>query len=117
MTTVETINLQKQTKRLEVQTCCLAGSSFVDVNLSNASFDNVNLSGAAIHNANMSDWVVQDANLRGLRITSADLRGAAISHSLTEGMTVDGIALSELMAAYRQTSVRDSQSAQDGTHT
>jgi uncharacterized protein YjbI with pentapeptide repeats len=102
MATVETIKLEKMTKRLEVRTCCLEGSSFVDVNLSKVSFDDINFSGADIHNANMSDWVVRDANLKGLKITSADLRGAAISHSLTEGMTVDGIAVSEMMAAYRE---------------
>ncbi len=102
MTTMETINLQKVTKRLEVRTCCLEGSSFVDVNLSKVSFDDINFSGADIQNANMSDWVVRDANLKGLRITDADLRGAAISHSLTEGMTIDGIAVAEMMAAYRE---------------
>ena len=102
MTTVETINLQKVTKRLEVRTCCLAGSSFVDVNLSGVSFDDINFSGANIRNANMSDWVIHDANLARLKISSADLRDASIAHCLTEGMTVDGIAVSELMAAYRE---------------
>jgi uncharacterized protein YjbI with pentapeptide repeats len=102
MTTAETLKLEKMKKRLEVRTCWLAGSSFVDVNLSGASFDDINFSWAEIKNANMSDWTVQDANLKGLKITDADLRGAAISHCMTDGMTVDGIAISELMAAYRK---------------
>ena len=107
MGTVDTIKLEQVEKRLEVRTCCLAGSSFVDVNLSKASFDDINFSGAEIQNANMSDWMVQDANLKGLKIRNSDLREAAISHCLTEGMTVDGIAVSEMMAAYRELKERE----------
>ena len=44
-----------------------------------------------------SSLVLPGAAFRGI-----DLSGAAISHCLTEGMTVDGIAVSELMAAYRE---------------
>jgi hypothetical protein len=40
--------------------------------------------------------------MKGAQIRSADLRGASIAHCLTEGMTIDGIAIEELMAAYRK---------------
>ena len=53
-------------------------------------FTDVNLAGATIH----------DANLSGLRISQADLSGACIIESLTDGMTINGIALADLLAAY-----------------
>lgn len=97
----ESLILHRITKRLDVNKCWLTDSSFVDVNLAGASFDDINLSNAHFHNVNLSNWRVQDANLTGMQITQADLRRASISHSLTEGMSIDGILVSDLFAAYR----------------
>jgi hypothetical protein len=44
---------------------------------------------------------VRNANFSRLEITNADLRGTMIVDSLTQGMTIDGIPVAELMAAYR----------------
>ena len=46
---------------------------------------------------------IDDANLSGLKITNADLRGASIDDSLTDGMTINGLAIADLLAAYRST--------------
>jgi len=61
----------------------------------------VNFAGAKIEDANMSGWSVRNASLAGLKLESADLRGAVISNSLTAGMTIDGVPVTEMMAAYR----------------
>jgi hypothetical protein len=47
-------------------------------------------------------------NLAGLKITNANLAGASISQGRMEGMTIEGILVSDLLAAYRA-----SQSAGD----
>jgi uncharacterized protein YjbI with pentapeptide repeats len=49
----------------------------------------------------MSGWRIHDANLSGLRVTKANLAGAAISESRLDGMTIDGVAVTEMLAAYR----------------
>jgi uncharacterized protein YjbI with pentapeptide repeats len=101
MSQQEALSLHQVEKSLDVHQSCLTDSRFVDVNLANASFDNINFANTQVHNANMSHWRIEDANLTGLVITNADLRGASISHCLTAGMTIDGIAVEDLVAAYR----------------
>jgi uncharacterized protein YjbI with pentapeptide repeats len=100
METAQPTQWKQFNRQLDVTQSCLAGSKFTDVNLSGSCFDNVNFSGATVHNANLSGWRVNDANFTGLQISNADLRGAAIVHSLTDGMTIDGISVSDLLTAY-----------------
>jgi hypothetical protein len=104
------MKLHKVKERLEVHDSDLSGSVFDDVNLSGTTVENVNLSGCSFHNVNlsgasfddlnMSGWRVHDVNLAGLKIDKANLAGASITHGRMEGMTIDGILLSELLAAY-----------------
>ena len=101
MATEQVVQWKQVDQRLEVLQSCLIGSTFTDVNLSGASFDDVNLSGATIRNANLSGWKIEDVTLANLRVTNADLRGVSIADCLTEGMTIDGIAVADMMAAYR----------------
>jgi uncharacterized protein YjbI with pentapeptide repeats len=101
METRQTIELNQVDQRLEVTQSCLSGSTFNDVNLSESTFDNVNLSRAKIQNATLAGSSIQDASLAGLKITNADLRNAAISDCLIDGMTIEGVAVTEMMAAYR----------------
>jgi uncharacterized protein YjbI with pentapeptide repeats len=82
---------EETTQQIVAVDADLSGSTFTDVNLANAKFDNVTLARATIHNANLAD----------LRISNADLRGASISQSTMKGMTIDGIDVAELLAAYR----------------
>jgi uncharacterized protein YjbI with pentapeptide repeats len=44
---------------------------------------------------------IQNANLTGIHIGNADLRGASIAESTMKGMTIDGIDVAELFAAYK----------------
>jgi uncharacterized protein YjbI with pentapeptide repeats len=59
------------------------------------------MSGAKLNDVNLTGAIIDDANLSGLRISNANLTGVSIVESLTEGMTIDGIAVSDLMATYR----------------
>jgi hypothetical protein len=49
----------------------------------------------------MSGWRVNNVNLSGLKLTKANLAGASISDGRYDGMTIDGIEVTELLAAYR----------------
>ncbi len=70
--------------------------------LSGSVFDDVNLSGTRITNANLSGAALADVNLTGLRLTDANLSGAAITASRYDGMTIEGIAVPDLLAAWRR---------------
>jgi len=74
------MKLQDSSEPLDVEKCDLSGSRFNDVNLSGTVLDNVNLTGLRINNACMSNVAISDAAL--------------------EGMTIDGILVTELLAAY-----------------
>ena len=97
----ETVNFKDTKCRIEAETADLSGSSFTDVNLSGSTFKDVNLAEAQFEDANLSGWRVRNANLAELRIENADLRGAVITDSLTTGMTIDGIPVMDLVAAYQ----------------
>jgi uncharacterized protein YjbI with pentapeptide repeats len=81
--TAEPFQLIHTRKRLEVNDADLSGSSFVNVKLTNATFDDINLSHTTIHNVNLSHVSITDAD--------------------TTGMTIDGVLVSDLQAAYRAT--------------
>ena len=83
-----------------------------DADISGSSFDNVNLSGCTLHNVrpvavrtlddiNMSGWRVTNVNLSGLKLSKVNLAGASITDGRYDGMTIDGIEVTELLAAYR----------------
>jgi len=101
METRQIIELNQVDQRLEVTQSCLSGSTFNDVNLSGAAFDNVNLSNLKIQNATMAGTSIQDASLAGVQVTNADLRNVVIADCLVDGMTIEGVSVAEMMAAYR----------------
>lgn len=101
MNAEETIQVTGARRLVQAEEADLSGSSFTDVNLSGSTFKNVHFAGAEFEDANLSGWSVRNANFSKLEISNADLRGATIVDSLTQGMTIDGIAVAELMAAYR----------------
>jgi uncharacterized protein YjbI with pentapeptide repeats len=97
----QTITLERTRQRVDATDADMSGSSFKNVNLSGVTFSDVNLAGAMIDDANMSGCRIGNANLRELRISGANLTGASIVECVTDGMTIDGIAVADLMAAYR----------------
>ncbi len=108
----------------------LAGSQFRDVNLADAEFDDVNMSHVRLHNINLSDIAVSAVQMGGasfscvglppgrpgqqrpLRFKNCDFNGSTftrcdLSHvALTEcdvsGMSIDGVAVAELLKLHRQ---------------
>ena len=77
-------------KPLVVEDCNLAGSSFSDVNLEKARFENINL--------RMSRF--RDVNLSGANFADAKLSNASIVDSNIQGLTINGVLVSELFRAY-----------------
>jgi uncharacterized protein YjbI with pentapeptide repeats len=86
------MRIERQTLRLEVENANLLGSKFHDVKLSQATFDDVNLSSSTFNNVNLSR----------IRVTDANLSHADISESCVEGMRINGILVTDLLAAYRR---------------
>src|SRR5262245_19737690 len=78
----------------------MSGSTIGNTNLAGCSFTNVNMSGATFEDANLSGWKLHDVNLAGLKIDHANLAGASITKGRMEGMTIEGILVSELLAVY-----------------
>lgn len=98
---LETIEVHGAKRIVKALDADLSGSRFTDVNLSGSMFQNVNFAGAVIEDANLQGWSVKNASLAGWKVESADLRGAAITLSLTAGMTIDGVSVEDMLAAYR----------------
>ena len=89
-----------------------AGLRIDDVNMSGLVLHNVGLAGARIENANLGGAQLRDvslagasiamANLTGMSIKEADLSGVNIENCTTTGMRIDGVAVSDLVAAYEK---------------
>jgi uncharacterized protein YjbI with pentapeptide repeats len=75
------MELHDTTETIVARACNLAGSRFEDIDLSGTTFANVNMTAVAISDANMAD--------------------VEISHSATDDMTIDGVRVADLFAAYR----------------
>ena len=108
----------------------LTGSRFEDVCLGDAEFDNVSLVRAKLHNINLSDIIVtaaqiggatfkhiglppgshgkqrplrfEEADLNGTTILNCDLSGVKIEKCNIQGMMIDGLLITDLIAAYKQ---------------
>ena len=87
---MDALKIEHTKTRLQANDADLSGSIFTDVKLSGAVFEDVNL----------AEGRLQNVNLSGLRIANANLRGASIVDSMTDGMTINGIPLADLIAAY-----------------
>lgn len=49
----------------------------------------------------MSDWRIHNVSLAGLRVDKANLAGAAIVNARLDSTTIDGIAVTDLLAYFR----------------
>jgi uncharacterized protein YjbI with pentapeptide repeats len=106
----------------------LTGSRFEDVCLGESQFDNVSLAKATLHNVNLSDMSVSDFQMGGARFSTGgshpgrnqkpvtfencelvgttfkgcDLSNTSMEDCNVEGMTINGIRISELLALRKQ---------------
>lgn len=99
-----TVKVEHTRQRMEVMDVDMSGSTFTDVNLSGTAFTDVNLAGTAFADVNLAGASISDANLSKLRISEANLAGASIVDSMTDEMTINGVSVKELFAAYRNQS-------------
>ena len=95
------VKLQQTKERIDAGDADLSGSIFKKVNLSGSHYDDVNMSGSSFDDVNMSGWRINDVNLAGLRLAKANLAGASITGCRYDGMTIDGIPVTDLLDAYR----------------
>lgn len=70
----------------------LSDATFSDTNLARAVFDDVNLGDARFHNINLENASFDNINLSNSRIDNANL----------QGMTINGILVSELLRVYAE---------------
>ena len=94
------MKLHASTHCLDVTHSVLSGSKFNDVNFSGSTFTNVNMSGWTLEDVNLSGLRIHNANLTGVRIDYVNLAGSSIMSTMIDGMTINGILVTELMKAY-----------------
>jgi len=85
--TLHDANLQE----LRISDANLAESRFSNVKMAGAVFDDVDLRRAAFNNINLANATLHDVNLQDVRIADAE----------TRGMTINGVAVHELLQAAR----------------
>jgi len=96
--------------KLEIDNMFLCGSRFTRVSLKDAEFraahligarlEDVDATGLAFDNANLSRASFHAVHLSGVTIENANLQGLAISRANVTDMTIDGIKVSDLIAAW-----------------
>ena len=84
--------IQLKSREYHVDDADLSQSKFYNANLPNAVFDEVNLQSPSFDNVALTD-----ARLRNVCLTNV-----WISEAKLDGMTIDGILVTELIAAYRK---------------
>ncbi len=77
----ETLSLKTTKRRIEADDADLSGSSFTNVRLAGATFDDIDLSHARFRNVNLAGVSIDDCGI--------------------EGMSIEGVAVSDLLQTYR----------------
>ncbi len=105
------IEVHEKREQLDVRQSVVTNSVFDYVNLSNTGFSNVNLSSSVFERMNLSNLRIDDANMGNARINDANLSGSKISNAnlglvdiercAIDGMRIDGVLVTEMLAAYR----------------
>jgi hypothetical protein len=76
--------------------------SVEDAKLTGSTFRDVCLGGAVFEDVNLGDARFRDVNLSGARFDDVNLSRVEITNANYAGMTIDGISVSELLAAHRR---------------
>jgi uncharacterized protein YjbI with pentapeptide repeats len=82
----------------------LARATFTDTDLGDAVFDDVNLSGATFNNVNLAGIAVSNTNLSNATFDGVSLVNASINDADLAGMRINGILVTDLLAAYERAS-------------
>ena len=86
------MEIRETTQPLTASHSCLTGSTFSDVNLGETRFENVRLFGATFRDACLGNVTIEDASLENLATRDCNLTG----------MTINGIAVTELLRVYAE---------------
>lgn len=78
------------------------GTQFINVGLKDGVFDNMMMENARFNNINMTGANVNYVNLEGSKFTECYLKNVEIEGSETKGMKIDGILVSDMIAAYER---------------
>ena len=95
------LKLDRTKEVLAVTKSDLSGSQFDDVNISGCTFHNVNLAGTTLDDVNCAGWRISNANMSGWRVSDVNLAGTVFSGGRYDGMTIDGVAVTDLLALWR----------------
>ena len=87
---------------IEHTKCNLSGSKFDDVNLQGTLFNNINLSESTFTDINLTGTQVENVNASNVTFHCVKFEGAAIDRCLLDGMTIDGVLVTDLIAAYKK---------------
>jgi uncharacterized protein YjbI with pentapeptide repeats len=79
----------------------LHGAEFLNVNLNGAQFRDVNLAEAQFVDVNLKGARLEDVALVRVTIRNADCSHLSLEDACYEGMTIDGILVTELLRVYR----------------
>jgi hypothetical protein len=60
----------------------------------------------------MSGWSVHNVNLSGMRIDKANLASCSIVNGRLAGMTIDGVEVTELLAAWKERRAEDEKKSE-----
>jgi hypothetical protein len=72
-----------------------------NADISGSEFSNSKLAGTSFENVDMARCRLNDVNLSGTAIADVNLTDVSISQATMVGMTIDGILVTEMLAAYR----------------
>ena len=72
-----------------------------NANLAMSQFRDVNLSGSLFKDVNLKESCFDDVALTGARFSNVCLANAEVSDANLDGMTIEGILVTELLSVYR----------------
>ena len=95
--------IEQSTMECGTVKCSRINAVFTESNLEGSEFVRDNLSGAAFDESDMRGAGFLQVNLAGGSFTESDLSGVEITDCKLDGMTINGIAVTELLKHYNET--------------
>ncbi len=93
---------EKDFSATEYSRCGFSGSDFEENDMSGCGFSRVNMSGTGFFESDMSGADFERVNLSGGGFSACDLSGVEISGCKLDGMTINGISVTELLRKYKE---------------
>ena len=109
----------------------MQNAKFGDINMRNAEFGAIDIAGTHFHctsagigdreriplrfgpNYHISNSMFSECDLDGIKIEKSNRKNAKIEGSQLEGMTIDGILVTEMLALYKELKSKDNDNTQN----